>query len=388
MRVRLQARSKLGVPLHPSEGSSAVSGRAPNGAEARVQRWSADKRWLEIEVGTGERGWITARYVAAGRPAAVIDSIPDDSIWASPAACEAALAAGDRLAKDPSQLRVGTWNLRWFPRGAPGASGQPTHIGWLACSLTWLGVDVLGVQEFTRGAESREVKELLSSLNRLSQGSWRLRLDDCPSDGRQRVGALYNERRAQLSQVVSAAHVNPHGNACKDRLRPGFTARVVAASGVDFELTVVHLKSGTDARSYGLRRASLVRLSELLQSRTKPHGDPDFLLLGDMNSMGCDGCRPAISHSDELATLTQELAQAGLTLSPTACSHYYQGAPSTLDHIATQRSMQEAMSPPLSAGVCQTASCGVGLKAPEVAAFTQLSDHCPTLIDLDGRDLD
>ncbi|MBX3182340.1 MAG: hypothetical protein KIT72_09185 [Polyangiaceae bacterium] len=385
-RVRLQARSKLGVPLHPSEGSSAVSGRVPSGAEVRVQRWSADERWLEIEAPSGERGWITARYLAAGRPREVVDSLPDASIWASPAACEAAVTAGDRLAKEPSRLRVGTWNLRWFPTGGPG--GRPTHLSWLGCALTWLGVDVLGVQELTRGAESREGRELLASLDRLTGGRWRLRLDDCPSDGRQRVGVLYDERRAQISQVVSAPHLNPHGNACKDRLRPGFTARVKAASGLDFELTVVHLKSGTDARSYGLRRASLTRLGELFQSRTQALGDPDFVLLGDLNSMGCSGCAPKVSHADELGVLTRELAQAGFTLTPAACSHYYQGAPSALDHIATHRSMQEATSPPVSAGVCQVARCGVGLKAPEVAAFTQLSDHCPTLIDLDGRDLD
>jgi hypothetical protein len=45
---------------------------------------------------------------------------------------------------------VGTWNVRWFPRGCPSNQACPdqaTDIPWLACTIAWMNVDVLALQE-------------------------------------------------------------------------------------------------------------------------------------------------------------------------------------------------------------------------------------------------
>lgn len=396
-RVRIKSSSELGVPLHPALKSSRLSGRIPNGSEVTVLRYSADRSWLEVRAAGGERGWISARYLAGPSTRVGTEAAPPDSVWASPQRCKAMYAAGNRLAKDPSRVRVGSWNIRWFPDGGPGSAKQPTDVEWLACGIAWLGADLLAVQEFKRGSSDPATKRLLSLLRRDTGSTWKLLLDDCPKDDRQHVGALYNADRLSLTRLASEPEVNPKGNSgqrrvagspgCEGRLRPGFGASVRHVSGLDFEVVVLHLKSGTRADDYKLRRRSLSGLGQLLGRRTQAASEQDVLVLGDWNSMGCDACAPRASAADERAVLAAELSASGLRLLSAGCTEYYRGKPGALDHVALSRSMAEAASAEIQvSGFCAESKCAPLSEPPK--AQQALSDHCPVLVDLQAVDLD
>ncbi len=401
--VWVKSRSKLGVPLHPALKSSSLSGRIRNGSRVRVLGYSSDRSWLEVQTQGGDRGWISARYLSVAREAVEPLGARPDSVWTSPESCERIIASGKQLTKPADRVRVGSWNIRWFPDGGPGATEQPTQIEWLACGVAWLGVDLLAVQEFKRGASDPAVKRLITQLRRHTGDAWELLLDDCPSDNRQHVGVLYKADRLTLTRLASEPEVNPKANAgsrrlgaggrgCAGRLRPGFGASVQHASGLDFELLVLHLKSGTDRGDYLMRRRSLSGLGALLERRTRAAAERDVVVLGDWNSMGCAGCSPPTNAAQERAALATEVSASGLRLLSAACTEYYKGKPGALDHIAISRSMAEAAGAELQvSGFCAEANCATvprSSAAQSPAAQQQLSDHCPVLVDLLATDLD
>lgn len=395
--VRVRSSSKLGVPLHPALKTSSVSGRIANESRVQVLGYSADRSWLEVQEKDGARGWISARYLSAASAEVDPPSIRPDSVWTSPASCRRIVASGKRMELPKGRVRIGSWNIRWFPDGGPGTDKQPTDVAWLACGITWLGVDLLAVQEFKRGGSDPAVKRLLTQLGRDTGGNWQLLLDDCPGDNRQHVGVLYNADRFTLTRPASEPEVNPKGNkaaqrsasgqSCVGRLRPGLGASVKHQSGLDFEILVLHLKSGTEQDDYLLRRRSLSGLDALLKRRTRAAAEQDVVVLGDWNSMGCARCASRTNAAQEQATLASELNGSGLTLLSAACTEYYQGKPGALDHAAISRSMSEAAGAELQvAGFCAESKC-TKLREPP-AAQQRLSDHCPVLLDLQALDLD
>jgi endonuclease/exonuclease/phosphatase family metal-dependent hydrolase len=307
------------------------------------------------------------------------------------------LDAGARAPRRPGAARIATWNLRWFPDGRPGngASGEPgTDLAWLACALAWLDVDVVAVQEIKAHARARErTQELLASLDARTAGSWRSRIDDCPNAAGQHVGLLWNEKRVTASVWTTLASLNPHGEGCKDQLRPGLAARFRFGSGLDVIIVSLHLKSGRERRSYELRRRSLAGLNSALRELEAAGGDErDVLLAGDLNTMGCPDCSPPISGADEIATLETEVRSVGLrVVRPTpGCSEYFDGRAALLDHFVAGTRMAElpAQATSFVSGVCSETSCGGLSRRATPAAYTALSDHCPVVVDLDGRDLD
>ena len=68
-----------------------------------------------------------------------------------PIRCAEQVGHGRRLKLEDGRLRIGTWNVRWFPDGVPGVAPErrrnPTNIEWLACAIAYINVDVLGMQE-------------------------------------------------------------------------------------------------------------------------------------------------------------------------------------------------------------------------------------------------
>src|SRR5690606_40904374 len=62
-------------------------------------------------------------------------------------ACDAAL--DDLPAASAAGLRVGSWNVRWFPNGSADVRRhrEASNVGWLACAIAALRLDVLAVQE-------------------------------------------------------------------------------------------------------------------------------------------------------------------------------------------------------------------------------------------------
>lgn len=330
---------------------------------------------------------------APALPASAAASAPRDAdVWASPEACQRAVALGARLPRPKDKVRVGTWNIRWFPDGKPGnrPAAVGTNVAWLACTLAWLDVDALSVQEFKGTPWAREQAQvLLTTLDELTGGSWQLRLDDCDRRSSQHVGVLWRGDRLRAGKALVLAELNPHAEACKDQLRPGLALSLTRPSGIDFTLVSVHAKSGTKARDLGLRQKSAARLVGVVERLAREFDDRDVIFAGDFNTMGCPGCTPEVSAPDELASLDRLLGAAARRVSTKPdCSLAYRGRASSLDHLVVRLDAAELAAPAtaVASGYCGQQDCD--FDAPPSAAQQRLSDHCPVLLDLTDVDAD
>lgn len=297
------------------------------------------------------------------------------------------LSSGQRLPRAAGTARFGSWNLRWFPDGEPRAGAGATDLGWLACTLAWLDVDVLAVQEIKQTPDAeRALSELLVEVNRLSGGRYVARLDDCGSRVTQHVGLIWNEARATAGAFETVAALNPRGSACQDQLRPGLAASFKLPGGLDLTAISAHFKSKTDARAFGLRRQSFAAVPGVVADLAARSRDTDVLLLGDLNTMGCRTCRPEVSALEEQASARQQLAAAGLALLPAngPGTQLYDGRAVLLDHAVSAATMREL---PRAARVQVSGFCAGRGRATEPARRA-LSDHCPIVLDLTDQDLD
>lgn len=399
---RVKARNDKGdtVPLHAEQGDSSVSARVPVGTELAVLEKSADGRWFRVRAPDGTVGWLTRRYVASDATDAAAPNaslLPKGSIWGSRAACEAALAAGQRLARPAGMARLGTWNVRWFPDGKPGknASESPTDLAWLACAIAWLDVDALAVQEFKRNERARAaIERVLEDLNRHTRGAWVARFDDCPNEDAQHVGVLYDGRRVKAEPPLTLAVLNPRGEACKDNLRPGLGVYLKFPGGLDLHFVSVHTKSGAERRSLELRDKTLRALDRAQVELGKAHADGDVVVAGDFNTMGCKECSPVIGPDDELLRFDAVIGKLASPLrrlgASRPCSEYHARRGTLLDHFLASRALSELPPDATSAvsGVCGEAACRVLPSEEKPAAEERLSDHCPVVLDIPDRDQD
>jgi hypothetical protein len=240
-QVALKATHAAGVPFHSAPGSSRPFQRVPGGTVATVIGLHRGGRWFQLRLPDQRTGWITARYV--GR---VIASSPPPAtdverlVWSSPEGCQQVVARGDRMAPaNPATLRVGTWNIRWFPRGCPSnqtCPDQATDIPWLACAMTWMHVDLLALQEILATPDGEfSLNALRTELERLTGGSWQVDLHACGSPSTQHVGFLWKSARVTLLErtdvwELNGAAAGPTANACAGNLRPGRYARAKTPS--------------------------------------------------------------------------------------------------------------------------------------------------------------
>jgi predicted extracellular nuclease len=189
------------------------------------------------------------------------------------------------------------------------------------------------------------------------------------------------------------AALNPSGEACGKQLRPGLAARLRFRGGLDLTAISAHFKSMADERALDLRESTFAAVPGVLREVSQRTGDTDLLLLGDLNTMGCDDCSPPVSARDELLAADQGLRRGGLRVvtADAPGSHFHDGQPSLLDHALASLDMRE-LDPAARthvAGVCAT---GAGPTPPNGRAAKKLrqrlSDHCPIVLDLSDRDLD
>jgi endonuclease/exonuclease/phosphatase family metal-dependent hydrolase len=324
------------------------------------------------------------------RPAADGPALP--GAFGSAAGCAAAVSAGQRLPRAPGSARFASWNLHWFPDGKPGQSGSGADLKWLACALSWLDADVVAVQEVKQSPEAvQALAAVLSELNRLSGARFTARFDDCGRRVPQHVGLVWNEARVAARDFETVAALNPHGDACQSQLRPGFAARFHLPGGLDLEAVSAHFKSMADEHGYALRSESFAAIPGVLRALTAKAQDADFLLLGDLNTMGCDACSPKVSAASEVAAAEKLLSAGGLRLVPAdaAGSELYEGHLTLLDHAVASRAMRE-LSPDARTHVA--GACAAGAAAPSGRAAkrirSELSDHCPIVLDLSDHDFD
>jgi endonuclease/exonuclease/phosphatase family metal-dependent hydrolase len=319
--------------------------------------------------------------------------VPPASPWASRDACLAALKAGGSERR-AGGARIGAWNLHWFPDGRPGdrPSARGADLDWLACAVAWMRVDVLAVEEIKRPPRGTEGLDALTrKLDGLTFGTWRSLLDDCPEASGQHVGLLYDSRHVKLVSSATIGELNPRGEPCKDELRPGLAGYFTFPGGLDLSVVAAHLKSGSDARALEERARSFAAFADAVRITGTASRDRDVLLLGDMNTMGCEDCEPSVTFAAELART--DAIFAGLRgpvtrVPPTIdCSHHYKKTSALLDWAA-KSDLGEL---PAGARVVISGACGeLGCDALSsgLASQEQLSDHCPIWLDLDDVDRD
>lgn len=314
-----------------------------------------------------------------------------ETAFTSPAACAALLAVGKRLQRLPGKARFASWNLHWFPDGDSQQREPGIDVRWMACTLAWLDADVVAIQEVKQTPKAvQSLATLLAELNRLSGARYVARLDDCGNSLPQHVGLLWNEARAAAADVQTVAALNPHGSACEKQLRPGLAARFRFPGGLDLAVVSAHFKSQADSRSLLLRRGSFAAVPGVARTLSDAAHDPDFLLLGDLNTMGCDECEPPITAAEEL-TAVQRLLGNGVRLLPADAvgTERYRGNLTLLDHALGAAAMREL--PPGSrthvAGTCETGAPALTKRAADKLS-RDLSDHCPIVLDLTDQDLD
>lgn len=331
---------------------------------------------------------------APAPPSAAAVARGSTSAFASAESCTALVGKGQRLPRAAHMARFASWNLHWFPDGKPGRGGVGSDVAWLACALAWLDADVIAVQEVKQTQSARAaLEQLLRELNRLSAGRYVSRLDDCGSRVPQHVGLIWDEARVTASDVGVVAALNPSGEACGKQLRPGLAARLRFRGGLDLTAISAHFKSMSDERALDLRESTFAAIPGVLSELSRRASDTDLLLLGDLNTMGCDECSPPVSARDELLAADQGLRRAGMRVvaADAPGSHFHDGRPSLLDHALATLDMRE-LDPAALTHVSGACAAGAGKTMPSGRAAKKLrqrlSDHCPIVLDLSDRDLD
>ena len=247
-------------------------------------------------------------------------------VWASRSGCQEVVKTGGRMAiaKD-DELRVATWNIRRFPDGQLNRaqkSNSGTDRSWLACSIVWMNIDVLAVQENLSKSRWTEVRGLLEGMTGIS---WRWMSQQC---GNLTNGFLWNTKRVKVQQIKSLKAFNIRAqqsdSPCAGGLRPGFYAYVQSLQepGADFHLINLHLKSGPTVSALEERQKALNRIDKAV----KPFllQDKDIVILGDLNTMGAGD---KASRKSELKYMRRMVSKEkpgfqDLPITP-RCTHYF-----------------------------------------------------------------
>lgn len=320
-------------------------------------------------------------------------------VWKSSTDCQHVVKDGGRMAVPvPDTLRVGTWNIRWFPHGSPPdqpePAAAPTDLEWLACTLVWMQTDILVVQESLTTANARAAWDrMLTALEQQTGYTWQWSVQECGKPDGHHVGVLWNSSRLTLSAFQSLWSLNGRAtssrNPCEGGLRPGHYAHVQSKRqpGADFHLIGLHLKSGPTVFAVEARHAALNRIDAAVAPFLEM--DKDVIILGDLNTMGA-GDRH--SQRSELKYLRRKVAKEtpgfDVLFPEPRCSHYFRGRGDWLDHVLVAKNMDEIRTQPARVtGYCAVAGCR-RIKGDYPLAYQRLSDHCPVIIEVDNRDRD
>ena len=286
-------------------------------------------------------------------------------------------------------FRVATWNIRFFPEPS-------TDVERTGQVLADLDADLIAVQEI---ADADALAGLLERVNAdlalraldsgmASPRHYRFVLADSGGHGGQYVGYIYDENAVRLTDVETLTRLQMTPD-----LRPGLFARVRSQRGdLDFQIIVMHTDSGTQDRDYQNRLEFLDSLQVELDGRLDV--DADVLVLGDLNTMGrlAEGSLPRVRAEQEIADLDERARDMGLrrlSNSP-ACTEYYRGRGSFLDHILVTTAMAEAPSEAVARvfGYCAETDCQPVDPDLMPYDYVHVSDHCPVVIDLIDSDRD
>lgn len=313
------------------------------------------------------------------------EHVPSSSPWASRAACQAALSTDEqRRSSTVGALRVGTWNIRYFPDGAAsGTSELATDIEWLACAIAFLDVDVLAMQEIKSHARARAAShELIRQLHALTGREYAFEVAQCDDPNMHRPGVLYDSARITLTrrQTIGQFEV---GSRCSDETSPVLSVRVQLEQRASLELLVVHAPPGRKPVELAARSAFWDKLASWLSGAGSTSKATDLMLLGDLNTWGCDGCREPLDSAHELRRLADVLRSSGLTSMPASepCSFMLgKDAPLLDGFFVSSRLREQGGNRAIVSGYCASTHCRDTF--PEARSERALSDHCPLLLEL------
>ena len=320
-------------------------------------------------------------------------------VWASRDQCENVVKKNGQMAPlTSSTLRLGTWNLRWFPIGMPeakpGDDSQRTDLEWLVCTIIWMKVDILAIQESLDTPDARHAwKKVTEMLQEKSGDTWRWSPQRCGQPDNHHIGYLWNTARVTLSHVDSLWQFNVNAessnNPCNGGLRPGHYAWVQSRKkdGVDFHLIALHLKSGPTVLAVEKRHRALNKIDKVILPLLEQ--DRDVVILGDLNTMGAGDWN---SQRSELKSVRRQVAKEkpGFQDSPPTpqCTHYFRGRGTWLDHVIVAKDMREVTEvSPRVTGYCAVAGCK-RIEGDYPLAYRRLSDHCPVIFEIRNRDQD
>jgi endonuclease/exonuclease/phosphatase family metal-dependent hydrolase len=284
---------------------------------------------------------------------------------------------------------MGSWNVRWFP----GKDEDKTDLDWLACTIAWLNVDLLAVQEFTATNEAKNaVKEVIKKLNANTGGDWACDLHNCGGDTDQHVGFLWNKNRLTLSGQKDMwefnARASAETNPCYNRLRPGRYCYVkTKQGGVDFHIITVHLKMGAKSSAQQERFKVYNQLDAAVQPLLTK--DKDIVILGDWNTMGNGSPGSAAAEIEKLGQIALSEAPGFILFAiEPVCTEYYRGHGGWLDQVLAARAMKEISAHrAYVSGYCRVNDCA-NIQYPMPAAYYNISDHCPLVFEIDDVDKD
>ncbi len=404
--VTLKAHHPDGVPVHNLPQSTNNFVRVADGSTGLVLNVVNGQRWYELEFEGGTTGWVNQRYVT--KTTVIVDDESDDedpssltfeeAVWSSPSQCIEVLESDLTLPKDDENaIRLGTWNIRWFPKGcSPNGTcpDQSTDLSWLACSIAWMDVDVLALQEILDSDEAQfNMALMLEELEGLTDSEWGVDLHECGPPNSQKVGFIWNEDRVSLKDFTDVWEMNGASeigsSPCSSNLRPGRYAKVESAmsDGVDFQVVSVHFDSGINDRDFNNRRSASEQLDDIrVGGDLLSELDEDVVILGDFNTMG----KGDVSAAEEIDLFTAEITpDFRKTEMVPACTEYFNQEAGLLDYIIVSTFMKEADFLGRVSGYCAVEHCdSIPREIPMPEAYKRLSDHCPVLLDIRNSDID
>ncbi|MBA2542872.1 MAG: endonuclease/exonuclease/phosphatase family protein [Deltaproteobacteria bacterium] len=252
---------------------------------------------------------------------------------------------------EPS-IRIATFNIEDFPKDDRQIAGAFTEISALEAPI-------VGVQEIM------DPRRFEHAMRERLGADWQVTFEPFEQLGYRHTGVLFD--RSRFALVSSTFHDETkldgrNKGVLEVRLRP-------EAGGAVIRVLVVHLKAGGDGREIRARQHEALAGIVAAANRS---GDR-VVVLGDFN---------ATHDVEDRADLAKLAATSGLHWSTEslACSAFWRredGCPrSRLDHVVAWSAGTVSV-----AGACATDGCDWENSCPLYS--TQISDHCPVIVDLD-----
>jgi endonuclease/exonuclease/phosphatase family metal-dependent hydrolase len=325
-------------------------------------------------------------------------------------------------------VRIGSWNLRHInlEEGAreflPGANDDEDFailVGTFAKAVQDLGLDLLAVQEHQpRAGEPNRLLQIVERLNGGSAGPWRSAETNIPYDNPSspfsnlQFAVVWNSSRIAIdpASAVLLSDLrqprNPAGELTERTLRIPWLVPVKAGA-MEFDLLVLHLKSGGEFP----QGPEVNALEQFVRQRQSVSPARHLIVCGDWNMrpdqatgrarlrqmmvpnpggelmriLTLDSAGLTLGQWEELSPISGASAVAALI----AFSHFNPSPTldTFLDHMAISRTFDEVFDHPIEVTLANGAADlhpGVRVARPLIpeSSYIRLTDHLPVVLTL------